>query len=56
MSTITFWVDAEETISDVWGGSSKTKNTNPRQEFHWASASTNEGSRLAGIIVFYNES
>ena len=55
-TTIAFWVDAEETISGAQGGSKKTKNANPRQEFHWASAPTNEASRLAGIVVFYIKS
>ena len=55
-TTIAFWVDAEETISGAQGGSKKTKNANPRQEFHWASAPTNEANRLAGIVVFYIKS
>ena len=49
-------MNAEETISGAQGGSKKTKNANPRQEFHWASAPTNEGSRFAGIVVFYIKS
>ena len=55
-TTIAFWVDAEKTISGAQGGSKKTKNANPKQEFHWASAPTNEASTFAGIVVLYIKS